>query len=156
MLTSDLLIEVIDLYTETPDIIILPPSAHHEIISMVNNPLDMHIAASLASLAAMITVCCNVHCITLLPILSCSPTQPYIGPTFNMMLFKMSPLCSLSLFGWNIYLFFADTSIIHSLTLAFLILQFMDIYICQVDYQHFQLGLFFFPWFFLIFWLYFH
>ena len=145
MLTSDLLIEVIDLYTETPDIIILPQSAHHETISTVNNPWDMGIVASLASLAAMITVCYNVHCIILLPILSCSPTQPYVGPTFNMMLLKMSPLCSLSLFGWNLYLFFADTSIIHSLTLAFLILRFMDIYICDGDYGHFQLGLFFFP-----------
>ena len=110
-LISDPLIEAIDLYTETPDIIILPPSAHHEIISTVNNVWDVGIAASLASLAALITVCSNVYRIISLLILSCSPTQPFIGPTFNMMLFKMSPLRSPSLFGSKLHLFFADTCI---------------------------------------------
>ncbi|EDR08115.1 uncharacterized protein LACBIDRAFT_297816 [Laccaria bicolor S238N-H82] len=128
---------IINLYTQTPDIIVLPPSARHEIISTVNNVWDIGIAASLASLAALITPNTAIHRTDIQydavqNVTSSQPIFVWVETPFILQrhLYR-SPFA---------VIFSVDClPPFHSLTLAFLILRFMDIYIREGDYRRFQL-----------------
>ncbi|KIJ96815.1 hypothetical protein K443DRAFT_134034 [Laccaria amethystina LaAM-08-1] len=134
---SNFFIEVIDHHVQTTDIVILSPSARHEIISTVNNVWDVGIAASLASLAALITPNTTIHRTDIQ-----YDAVQYVTSSQPIFVWVETPfILRRNLHRSPFAIIFSVDCLppFHSLTLAFHILRFMDIYIREGDYRCFQL-----------------